>query len=233
MDNGMGNGTGAEMPFNSVPGAVLIIAALMAVVELALSLGASGMIGGPGAVGWRADMVTQYGLRPRVLPLAVQGDAGLWVRFISYPFVHGTFTHALFVVALWVALGKFVGDLYHPFAVVAIFVVATLGGGVVFALAGGAFGFDGWLFGGYPPVYGLIGAFTYVMWLRLGQSGGNQIAAFRLIGVLMGLQLVFGLLFGSDETWIADLAGFACGMALAPFVAQGGWSAFLRRMRGG
>lgn len=228
----MSAGPDSEMPFNSVPAVVLVIAAVMAVVELALSLGAAGLAGGPGAVGWRADLVTQYGLRPMVLPLAVQGEVELWARFLTYPFVHGTFTHALFVIALWVALGKFVGELYHPLSVVAIFVVATIGGGVVFALAGGVFGFDGWLFGGYPPVYGLIGAFTYVMWLRIGMAGGNQLAAFRLIGVLMGLQLVFGLLFGSDETWIADLAGFAFGMALAPFVAPGGWAAFLRRMRG-
>jgi len=45
----------------------------------------------------------------------------------------------------------------------------------------------------------------------------------------MGAQLVFGLLFGLQNDWVADLAGFACGFGLSFFVSPGGWM----RMRKG
>ena len=83
----------------------------------------------------------------------------------------------------------------------------------------------------YTPVYGLIGAYTYAIWLRLGQAGENQILAFRLIGVLLFLQLIFGLIFGSNMAWISELTGFFCGFGLSVLLAPGGWTSFVDRMR--
>ena len=57
--------------------------------------------------------------------------------------------------------------------------------------------------------------------------------AFGLIGMLMGIRLVFGLLFGTDDTWIADLGGFFAGFLLAVVMVPGGWRRFLHRVRGG
>ncbi len=77
------------------------------------------------------------------------------------------------------------------------------------------------LIGGFPAVYGLIGAFTFLLWVRLALNGGPQARAFTLIGFLMGIQLVFGLLFGGGKDWIADLAGFVAGFGLS-FRGQSG-----------
>jgi membrane associated rhomboid family serine protease len=59
----------------------------------------------------------------------------------------------------------------------------------------------------------------------------DRARAFTLIGFLMGIQLVFGLLFGGGLDWVADLAGFVAGFALSFVVAPGGVSQILARMR--
>jgi membrane associated rhomboid family serine protease len=65
----------------------------------------------------------------------------------------------------------------------------------------------------------------------LGATGQNQAKAFQLIGFLLVLQLVFGLLFGSDLSWIAELTGFAYGFVVSIVVAPGGWAALLAKLR--
>jgi hypothetical protein len=84
---------------------------------------------------------------------------------------------------------------------------------------------------GYPAVYGLIGAFTFILWVRLGQQGAPQYRAFSLIALLLGIQLVFGLLFGGGPDWIAEVAGFAAGFLLSFVVSPGGWARVRERLR--
>ena len=78
------------------------------------------------------------------------------------------------------------------------------------------------LVGGYPSVYGLIGAYTFILWASYGASGESQYRAFTLIGFLLGIQLIFGLLFGSGNDWVAEIAGFAFGFMISPLLARGG-----------
>ena len=56
------------------------------------------------------------------------------------------------------------------------------------------------------------------MWLKLGQMGAQQYRAFTLIGFLMGIQLFFGLVFGGNGDWLADVGGFAFGFVLSFFL---------------
>jgi hypothetical protein len=78
------------------------------------------------------------------------------------------------------------------------------------------------LFGAYPGDYGLIGAFTYLLWVKLAGTGLNQMRAFSMIGFLLAVQLIFGLLFGGGPEWIADLAAFSTGFLLSFALAPGG-----------
>lgn len=87
------------------------------------------------------------------------------------------------------------------------------------------------LIGGFPAVYGLIGAFSYILWRSLSLVGANQARAFSLISVLMGIQLVFGLVFGLSNDWLADLGGFATGFVLSFVVSPGGWAQLLSNIR--
>jgi rhomboid protease GluP len=220
-----------ESPINPIPLIVVGLFLVLLVIEAVLSLSAQGLIGGRQGIGWRINAISDYGFSPVVWDRVVdRGDYSfdLLKRFFTYAFVHGSFTQALFGGALLLALGKFVGDVFHPMSVLAVFVASIVMGAVVYGMTAPD---NMALFGVYPAVYGLIGAFTYMMWLRLGELGQNQYRAFQLIGFLMGLQLFFGLVFGSTPSWIADVAGFVTGLCISPLVAPGGWQGFLRRMR--
>jgi membrane associated rhomboid family serine protease len=76
------------------------------------------------------------------------------------------------------------------------------------------------LIGVYPMVYGLIGAWSRALWAR-ADGGRGRVLAFRLVAVMLGLQLAFRLVFGGADLWIADLAGFIVGFVLVPLVAPG------------
>lgn len=212
-----------------LPPAVVVLALALAAVEGALALGQWGLVGGPGAIGWRAGLVERLAVSPRVLEYAWRGtDPALWLRFAGYPFVHGGPLHAAFAAALLLALGKFVAEGMGSLAMLGVFAAGTLGGALLFALLAPE---TAPLYGAYPAVYGLIGGFTYLLWLRLGREGGNRLAAFRLIGVLMAIQLAFGILFGSSPQWIGDVGGFLAGFAAAPLLAPGGLAALRARLR--
>lgn len=218
-------------PINPVPPVVWLVLLPIVAMEIVLNAGSLGLAGGPTGIGWRNDAVQRFALSPLMLDQMI--EAGRWnrdfaMRFFTYGFVHASLTHALFVAVFTLALGKMVAEVFRPWAFLVIFFGAGLSGALVYsAIPGVASG----LIGGYPAAYGLIGAFTFVIWARLGAENGNRARAFSLIGMLMGLQLVFGLLFGGGPDWIAELAGFATGFGLSFLVVPGGPSHLLARLR--
>lgn len=218
-------------PINRLPAGVIVLALPMVVVELVLSAGIQGYLGGPGAVGWRLEAIRDWGFSGPLL--AAMAEAGRWpagelARIVTYPFVHLGFLHLVMALVFLLALGKMVGDVFGSLALVVLFFGSSVAGALVFA----ALGSDPVpLVGAYPGVYGLVGAFTFLLWVRLGAEGAPQIGAFTLIGVLLFIQLVFGLLFGTGQDWIAEVAGFAAGFALSVVLAPGGWARVLARLR--
>jgi len=219
------------LPVNPIPPVVVVLFLAVAGIEAVLSLADGGMLGGATGIGWRVAAVGDWGFSPAVWHQVVdRGDwsLGMLQRFVTYGFVHANFTQALFGGVMVLALGKFVGEAFHWAATLAVFVVSLAVGAAVY---GAVLAENVPLIGCYPGVYGLIGAFSYILWLRLGRSGQNQLRAFRLIGMLLGLQLLFAVLFGSQPSWIANLTGFATGFALSLLVAPGGFAGFLTRVR--
>lgn len=218
-------------PINPLPLVVWLLVIPVMGVEGLLSLGEQGLVGGPGAVGWRLAAFQDYAFSGQVLDWMLANGRfppEQVMRFVTYPFIHAGAVHALFVVVFILALGKMVGEVFHAWAVLVIF----FGAAVVGALAYGFIVPDPMpLVGGYPPVYGLIGAFTFLLWVRLAGTGGEQYRAFTLIGFLLGIQLVFSLVFGGSNDWVADLAGFLTGFTLSFFVSPGGGRRVLARLR--
>jgi rhomboid protease GluP len=221
-----------DYPVNPIPPVIIGLCVIIALIEVTFSMASAGLIGGQLGVGWRNQAILQdYSFTPYVWDQVVQqGDYSFDVlkRFVTYAFIHGSSTQAIFGVAILLALGKFVGDVFHPLAVLAVFLLSGIVGAAVY---GATLNQNIALFGVYPPDYGLIGAFTYLQWLRLGQMGQNQLRAFQMIAFLMAIQLLFALLFGGSPTWIADITGFVTGLLLSTLLAPGGWTAFMRRMR--
>ena len=218
-------------PINPLPPVVWLLALPVIAMEVVVSLGASGYAGGASGIGWRLDAVQRFGFSPEYLRRMYA--AGLWpadglLRLISYPLVHLSVTHTVWVIVFLLALGKFVGEVFRWWAVLVVVFGATAFAALIYAAVPVV---TAPLVGGYPPVYGLIGAFTFILWTNLGRTGGNQMRAFSLIGMLLAVQLVFGLLFGGGTEWIADLAGFGAGFVLSFVVSPGGWGRVMEKLR--
>ena len=232
-----------KAPINPLPPVVWLLALPMIVLELVFSLADAGMIGGPEAIGWRMAAIERFALFPDYWrqKLAIGAiDADLLIRFVSYPFLYITATQAMFAVVILLAMGKFVGEVFRGWAVLAVFFAAAVAGGLVYV----TFAERQPLFGAYPAVYGLIGAFSFLLWVRLAGTGSKQFRAFALIGGLLAFQLIFGLVFsvgalwleslkgyGFGWTWVAELPGFAVGFLLSFAVSPGGWQRVMARIR--
>lgn len=220
-----------QSPLNPVPPVVWLVLLPIIAMEIVLNVGDQGLAGGPAAIGWRNDAVQRFALSPLMLDHMIETGRWNWNearRFVTYGFVHVNLTHALFVSVFTLALGKMVAEVFRPWAFLVIFSGSGLAAALVYSATPGI---TSGLIGGYPAAYGLIGAFTFVIWARLGAANANRARAFSLIGMLMGLQLVFGLLFGGGTDWVAELAGFATGFALSFLVVPGGLSHLLARLR--
>ncbi len=226
-----------EHPLNTIPPMVIVLTLIILGIEAVFQLANAGFIGGPRGVGWRFAAIESYGFSPAVLDrVLINSDYSFDIlkRFVTYPFINVEMTQVAFCAALTLALGKFVAEYYGGLKVLFVYLLSSVIGATVFGIfATGTFP----LVGGFTPVYGLIGAYTYALWLRLGQAGENQLLAFRLIGVLLLIQLIFGVISGltmqvpPSPSWIAELAGFFSGLAASTLLAPGGWSAFVARMR--
>ncbi len=221
-----------EAPLNPLPVIVWLLVLPLVAMELVLSLGSSGLVGGPQAIGWRLQAIERFALFPELLRYQwVTGGHPYpdLARLVTYPLVHGNFTNALFAVVLLLALGKMVGEIFRWWAVL----IVVFGAAIAGALAYGFLvpGLTSPLIGAYPPVYGLIGAFTFLLWVNLARTGANKFRAFSLIGFLLFFQLVFGVLFGGTWQWVADIAGFATGFLLSFVVSPGGWGRVMDKIR--
>ena len=226
----MANEDYSQPVFNTLPLAVIALAVFILAIELIFMAGARGYFG-PEGIGWRVAAIQDYGFFNQALYFMVERGEfrfDLAIRFVTYPFVHAAFTHAIFVIVFLLALGKLVGEVFGNLAVLVLFFACGTFGALVYA---GLTGADQLLIGGFPSVYGLIGAYTFLLWVQYGALGQNQYQAFTLIGFLLGIQLIFGVLFGTNNDWIAEIAGFVFGFFLTPALVPGAFQRFLERMR--
>jgi membrane associated rhomboid family serine protease len=206
---------------NPLPPVVAALFLIVMGIEVVFFLGNKGLIGGPEAVGWRVAALQKYAFSGDIFDW--MRETGRWpfehlMRFVTYPFVQVSFSQAIFVGVMVLAMGKMVAEVFGSVAMLLIFVVSGAGGALAYAVL---LNDPVPLIGGFPAVYGLIGAFTFLLWRSMSLVGANQARAFTLISVLMGIQLLFGLVFGLSNDWLADLAGFATGFALSFVVAPG------------
>jgi membrane associated rhomboid family serine protease len=227
-------------PLNPLPMVVWALVLPMIAMEVLLSAGEAGLVGGPAAIGWRLEAVQRFGFSPEYMRRMIEAWSfpldGL-TRLVTYPVVSFSATTTLFVVVITLALGKFVGEVFKWWAILVLFLAGTVLGALAYAAVPGT---AMPLLGGYPGVYGLIGGFTYVLWLRQRMLGQSQIRAFQLIGFLLAFRLVFGvgsvLVYGPQAgtgfDWVAELAGFVVGFVLSFVVSPGGWPRLLARIRG-
>ena len=218
-------------PLNPLPPVVWALALPIIAMEVVVNLGSSGLVGGPRAVGWRLDALQRFAFSPQRMRQMIEGHTYPFddmLRLVSYSFVHVSVTHALFVVVILLALGKMVATVFKPLAVLLVFFGAGIAGALAYTAIPGV---ERPLIGGYPAVYGLIGGFTFLLWVNLAAVGANKYRAFSMIGFLLGVQILFGLVLGGGLDWVADLAGFATGFLLSFVVSPGGWGRVMEKIR--
>jgi membrane associated rhomboid family serine protease len=204
-----------QSPLNPLPPVVWLLALSVGAVELVLQAAEAGFVGGPEAIGWRLELVRNFGFFDSMFDWMRQNGTyppEHLLRFVSFTFVHGSFTHAAFVVVFILALGKFVAEQFNPVAVLIIFFGSAITGAALYSVI---LNENGPLIGGYMAVYGLIGAFTWILFTDARGKGGNGLSAFALIGFFMFIQLVYKILFDTVNDWLAELLAFFVGFALS------------------
>lgn len=219
-------------PFNPLPGAVWLVIVLITGIELMIWAGGAGLIGGPQAVGWRLTAIERFAFSSNVQgwmwETARYPVMHLW-RYPVFGLIHAGPLHAFFVVVLLAALGKYVAEAFGTRAFLLVLALPPMAGAVVFGLLMGA-DEQGWLLGGMPMVFGLVGAVTWWRWQQAGDMAGRR-RAFALIGVLLAARLGFGLLAETGHGWIAEIAAFGIGFALSALVGPGAWDRLRARLR--
>ncbi len=220
-----------QSPFNRLPPVVTALAVVIAGLEVLFQLSGLGLLGGAAGMGWRQGAIEQFAVFDRVWQWMVLNDLWPWEhlrRFLTYPLIHDDALHAVFVIVFVLAMGNMVADVFHPLAVLAIFWLSAIAGALAFVV----FLDEGrQLVGGFPGAYGLIGAFTFLLWANLTARGASQYRAFSLIAMLMAIQIGFAVVFGEFGRAVSDLAGFAAGFLLSFLVSPGGWSRVMAKLR--
>lgn len=225
-----------ESPLNPLPPVIWLLTLPVIASEALFMLGRSGLVGGAEGVGLRLNAIRMTALPPELLQRVWSFgafDVDQMYRALSFSFIHTSLTHALFVVVFTMALGNLVAQQFRPLAVLALFLGSAIGGAIIYAAVLQIIGArPSLLIGGYPAVYGLVGAFTFLLWTKLAAVNANRLRAFSLIGMLLAFQFVFGMLFGGAGTgWVAEIGGFATGFALSFLLVDGGIRRTLTQLR--
>ncbi|MFD1880854.1 rhomboid family intramembrane serine protease [Paracoccus pacificus] len=225
-----------QSPVNPLPPVVWVLILPIAATEILFALGGVGFVGGQSGIGLRSNAINWAFFSPEFLVRMWQtGDLNpdYLRRLVTYPFVHLSALNALFVGVFTLALGKMVAEYFKPAAVLVLFFGSAIGAALIYTLFALLVPVRiSPLVGGYPAVYGFVGAFTFILWTRLGMENANRMRAFTLIGMLLLFQLVFGVVFGnSDYVWVAEIAGFCVGFALCFVLVPGGIARVLRELR--
>lgn len=218
-------------PFNPLPPAVWVLALALAGVELVFLAGGQGLISGTEAMGWRLGAAQRFGVSSEVLEWMVvnrQFAPEHALRFLAYPLIQTNTLQAVFLVVVVLALGKVIGTVLRGATVIAVFFLAAAVGGLVFGTLAPGFAL---LVGGYPGMFGLLGAFAFLLGAGLTPAEITRTRALALILVLLVLRLVIGLTLPDGERWIADLSAFAAGAGLAAVLRPGGWRALRALVR--
>jgi len=209
-------------PLNHIPTAVVLVMLVLAAVEIVFQAAEHNLVGGPDAVGWRLGAITDYGFFSSLLNWMIDNRSfplAQLIRFVTYPFVSDSFGNLIFGFVLVLALGKMVAEIFSQGAFLLIFFASTIVGALAYGLLVDT---NQPLTGPYPAAYGLIGGFTFILWMRARAEGSNPLRAFSLIGFLLGIQVYFGLVYGGGYGWVAEVAGFVTGFGLSFVVAPDG-----------
>ena len=213
---------------NPLPPAVIILFLIIVGGEIYVAGAEASLWGNFDA---RINLIREFAFMPEDFGRAF--SSGLLVpelfwRMITYPFLHGSLIQGIFASVFILAMGKFVGEVLGNIAVIAIFFASAIFAALGFALFTSS-SFP--LFGGFPAAYGLIGAFTFVLFSHTDGLLRQQLMAFRLLGILMLINIGFSLFQNGPPLWIAELSGAVTGFVSAAIIHPGGIRFMINKFR--
>lgn len=218
---------------NPVPAIVWVFVMAIAGVELAFQAGAAGVFGEQ-ALGWRIAAIERWSFSAAIQNWMIQNHHVPWyhlARSLTFGFIHASATHALFGAIIVAALGKAVVDRMGRWAFMVLVLPVPACAAAVYGVVMGNDS-RAWLVGALPAGFALVGAFTWHRWHN-ATTARDRRRAFAMIGVLMTARLAFGLFVEAAPVWIAELAAFALGFALAALVlGPGRWSRTREKIKG-
>lgn len=231
MDEQHQTGAQAAAPLNPLPATVWLLLAVLGGIELVLVLAGQGWIGGPAGLGWRIEAIQRLAFSGAIQEWMIEthrAPPAQLLRYIGHVAVQPGPLAAVLALAMVAGLGKAVAERMGGARMLACALVAPVLAAAVFGLILGGHE-RAWLIGAGPMVFGLVGAWTWGQWTEASGDPARRRRAFGLIGVLLLARLGFGLLAETGFGWIADLAGFAAGFALALALAPGTLARLRRR----
>jgi len=194
---------------------MLLILLICVAVEAALQGADFGLWGSPR---WRG-LAYQYGgfWRGRLGNWQPNYAAQPAVMFASYGFLHGGLVHLLVNMITLISLGRLVIERVGQGRFAVIYALSLLGGAVGFAALSEAVqpmvGASGALFG----LLGVLTGWEYTA-RRLAREGMGPVL--RVIGLLVGLNIVMYWAMGGNLAWETHLGGFLAGWAAGWWVRE-------------
>jgi rhomboid protease GluP len=212
-------------PFRPLPRELILLAAAIALVEIALQLADRGIVFEPSLRG-RLYVVGAFWtslLRGAEPIFALQP----WTMFVSHAFLHGGFLHMAMNVAVLLGLGRFVSDRYGAGAVLPTFLAGAIVGAAAFGLISAS---PIPMVGASGAVFAFVGVWIVWDWRRLRERGAPARPVVARILTLAGLNLVFFFGLSGMLAWEAHLGGFVAGVVCGA-VLEARRAARLRRVR--
>jgi len=139
------------------------------------------------------------------------------VMFASYGFLHGGFVHLLVNMITLASLGRLVIERVGQWRFAVIYALSLLGGAAGFAALSSAVQP---MVGASGALFGLVGALTSWEYTarRLAREGMGPVL--RVIGLLIGLNIVMYWAMGGNLAWETHLGGFLAGWAAGWWVRE-------------
>ncbi len=202
------------MDQDRVPGALWLLVGAMAAVELVLSAADRGIL--PGDLRWWALLHGAFWRQllegvPPVYP--GQGT----VMFLSHAFLHGGFFHLVMNGVVLLALGKLVAQQAGSAAMLLLFAVSAIGGGIGFALLGQG---EAPMVGASGAVFGFLALWQYWEAQARRARGLTLQPVFATVAALAAANVALAVLLEGALAWQAHLGGFVAGLVLGPVMTR-------------
>ena len=140
--------------------------------------------------------------------------------FVTYSFLHAGLWHLGGNILALVLLIRLTEDALHGWRFLAVYVFSAIGGALGFALLGTALNP---MVGASGALFGLTGAWRWLEWREITDSGARARVVARDLVLLVLLNALMWVLQSGSLAWEAHLGGFAAGviaMAALPKPAQ-------------